>query len=206
MIKYLGYTVTFQEIPNETTLCFNITNCPYHCKGCHSPELQTDTGKDLEQDIIRIIERYIDGITCVCFMGEGSDIDALERCMLIVSRYYPELKIALYTGMDYILQDWSDMFDSNGNLIMSHDVQLSALLDYGRTYADLEKDYWFNTIHPLINYVKLGHYDKDLGGLSYPKTNQRLIKVSEADSTGQFDYRDITPMFWEKNNISERIS
>ena len=198
MIKYLGYAVTFQEIPDEITLCFNITNCPYHCVGCHSPDLQKDIGDALEKDIRSIVDRYINGITCVCFMGEGNDIDALEKCMLIISQYYPELKIALYTGMDYVIDNLWDMFDDNGKIIMSHDVQLSALIEYGRTYEDLEKDYHFATIHPLINYVKLGHYDQNLGGLSCQQTNQRLFEISEADSTGMFCETDITSKFWKR--------
>ena len=39
MLKYLDTMVTFSEIPDEVTLCINLTNCPYHCPDCHSKEL-----------------------------------------------------------------------------------------------------------------------------------------------------------------------
>ena len=98
MIKYLGYTVTFQEVPDEITLCFNITNCQHRCPGCHSPELQQDLGNDLEKDIESIIDQYLDGITCVCFMGEGNDGLALARCITIIRNKYPNLKVCIYSG------------------------------------------------------------------------------------------------------------
>ena len=39
MLKYLNCQVTFAEVPDEISLCINITNCPNRCPGCHSPEL-----------------------------------------------------------------------------------------------------------------------------------------------------------------------
>ena len=42
MIKYYNAMVVFEEIPNEITLAINITNCPCHCKGCHSQFLWED--------------------------------------------------------------------------------------------------------------------------------------------------------------------
>lgn len=97
MIKYLGYTVAFQEVPDEITLCLNISNCRFHCKGCHSPELQKDSGADLEPDLSGLIQRY-DGITCVCFFGEGKDWDAFDRCVKLIRDQFPMLKVAWYTG------------------------------------------------------------------------------------------------------------
>lgn len=98
MIKYLNYSITFIEVPDETSICFNITNCPHCCPGCHSPELQQDIGTDLEPDILDIISRYEQGITCICFLGEGNDLDALLRCIDLIRKDYPKLKICLYTG------------------------------------------------------------------------------------------------------------
>ena len=99
MIKYLGCAVTFQEIPNETTLCINITNCSHDCAGCHSPELREDIGENLEPILCALIETY-SCITCVCFFGEGNDWDAFDRCVDIVRSKYPGIKVAWYTGFD----------------------------------------------------------------------------------------------------------
>ena len=38
-MKYTDTQVTFSEFPDEIALCINISNCPWHCPGCHSPEL-----------------------------------------------------------------------------------------------------------------------------------------------------------------------
>ena len=50
----------------------------------------------------------------------------------------------------------------------------------------------------LFNYIKLGHYDDELGGLNKRTTNQRLYKV---ETEGE-DYvlKDITCRFWKKRD------
>ena len=40
MLKYAGYDIVFQEIPDEVTLALNLSGCPNGCPGCHSPHLQ----------------------------------------------------------------------------------------------------------------------------------------------------------------------
>lgn len=179
MIKYLGYAVTFQEIPDEITLCFNITNCLHQCPGCHSPELRQDIGNDLEKDIKSIIDQYVGGITCVCFMGEGNDWDALERCMYIVSNNYPDLKIALYTGIN-----------SDGDTL---DLQYLTSKTTGRNPDGYDK-----THEPLITYLKIGEYDMHKGGLDNPTTNQRLFKTEYIDDFNEAISEDITYKFWKK--------
>ena len=47
MLKYHSSYIGFREIPDEISLCINITNCPNNCKGCHSPWLKEDVGEDL---------------------------------------------------------------------------------------------------------------------------------------------------------------
>ena len=97
MVKYCGHYVTAQEVPNEISLVFSITNCPHHCEGCHSPWLQADIGDELTQeDIAYYIKQYKDGITCVCFMGTGNDYVAIRRLVDFVraSGY----KTCVYTG------------------------------------------------------------------------------------------------------------
>ena len=40
MLKYAGYDIVFQEIPDEVTLAISLTNCPNRCPGCHSPSAE----------------------------------------------------------------------------------------------------------------------------------------------------------------------
>ena len=97
MLKYVNYDITFQEIPDEITLCINISNCPCHCKGCHSSYLAEDIGEKLTLDkIYKLIENN-EGITCICFMGGDSspkEIDMFARC---IKDLY-DIKVAWYSG------------------------------------------------------------------------------------------------------------
>lgn len=50
-------------------------------------------------------------------------------------------------------------------------------------------------ILPHLNYVKIGEYKEELGGLSSPTTNQRFYKRLRC-----YDCVDLTSQFWEKNS------
>lgn len=99
MLKYTDTQVVFEEIPDEITLAINISNCPHHCPGCHSPYLRENIGEELYgEDLIGLIEKN-NGITCVLFMGEGKDEDALFKLIDLLRRFYGKsIKIGLYTG------------------------------------------------------------------------------------------------------------
>lgn len=111
MIKYTGYSIVLQEVPDEISLAIEISNCQHRCPGCHSPELQKNVGYDLEQDLPTLLKEYAGRITCVCFMGEGNDRDALARCLMSVRK--AGLKTCLYSGsqvFDLSLQCWIDYY------------------------------------------------------------------------------------------------
>ena len=42
-------------------------------------------------------------------------------------------------------------------------------------------------IYKHLDYIKLGHYDMELGGLKSPTTNQRLYKLSYSDELKKED-------------------
>ena len=107
MIKYTETQVTFSEVPDEISLCINISNCPHKCKGCHSPHLQEDVGNELTIDLLKEIIDNNKGITCVCFMGGDCDLIRLYT----LSDYVHELglKTAWYTGLDFSLDSMGDI-------------------------------------------------------------------------------------------------
>ena len=98
MLKFNGYDIMFQEVPNETSLVFFISGCPYRCEGCHSKHLWEDNGEDLYSVFQIILERYSSFITCVCFMGGDHIIEELESYLKIIKD--KGLKTCLYTGND----------------------------------------------------------------------------------------------------------
>ena len=57
-------------------------------------------------------------------------------------------------------------------------------------------------IMQYLDWVKLGHYDPELGGLDSPTTNQHLYKI-EHQGDGNWWQTDITHLFW-KNHEANR--
>lgn len=103
MLKYVDTKVVFQEIPDEITLAINISNCPCHCKGCHSKYLAKDIGKDLTQRAVERLIRENPGITCVSFMGGDSEPSIINLLAQVVRK--TGLLVGWYSGRDYISSD-----------------------------------------------------------------------------------------------------
>lgn len=156
MLKYVNYDIVFQEIPNETTLAINISNCPCHCKGCHSSYLAEDIGNPLDiEALIHLIEKN-KGITCVAFMGGDSDPESVSMLAGIVKTN--GLLTAWYSGRQELPKDIKN-----------------------------------------FNFIKLGPYIEELGGLKSPTTNQRMyeVKMSREDGNPVYGLEDITNLFWK---------
>ena len=150
MLKYVNYSVVFQEIPGETTLAINISNCPVKCPGCHSKYLWENIGLRLDEEFIDSMMRlYGHEITCMAFMGGDADPDRILEIVGYIKKKYPAIKTAWYSGMTKI--------------------RIKNL-----------------------DYIKVGPYIKEKGGLRNPNTNQRLYKITNGIIS------DITKMFWVK--------
>lgn len=108
MIKFYNYDVVFSEIPDETTLAINLTNCPFKCEDCHSPHLREDIGEELTSNVLYdLLDKY-PNVTCLLFMGDGGNLSELESIvawvnmdsvLLGVGTY---IKLALYTGVEHL--------------------------------------------------------------------------------------------------------
>lgn len=100
MLKYVDTKVTFAEVPDEISLCINLSGCPHHCEGCHSSYLQEDIGEELNKEELKELVEANPGISCVCFMGGDNDIPWLGTLAQYVKNRY-ELKTAWYTGLKF---------------------------------------------------------------------------------------------------------
>ncbi len=104
MLKYADYDIVFQEIPDEVTLAINISNCPNHCEGCHSPYLMKDVGEALDEAALdALLEKYGRTITCVCFMGgdaEPFSVAALAK--YLKNRNSGKIKVGWYSGKNQL--------------------------------------------------------------------------------------------------------
>lgn len=103
MLKYVDTLVSFQEIPDEISLCINISNCPNNCPGCHSSYLKDDIGTPLTYvELMQLISQN-QGISCVCFMGGDKEPWEVQR---LAQRVKEEgLKAAWYSGKSEIPED-----------------------------------------------------------------------------------------------------
>ena len=97
-LKYLGYSIVCQEIPDEVTLAINVSGCPHKCEGCHSKYLWEYEGRYVSDDLDTLLKKYQGLITCVCFMGGDQNQNELVELLTQVHQY--KLKAALYTGVD----------------------------------------------------------------------------------------------------------
>ena len=95
-MKYLDTQVTFREFPDEISLCINITNCPFKCPGCHSPELREDIGTELDTKELDKLIKSNRGITLVGFMG--GKIKEVNELASFIKDKYPDLKVGVYSG------------------------------------------------------------------------------------------------------------
>ena len=99
MLRYHNFDIVFAEIPDETTLAVNLTGCPNRCPGCHSPHLQRDAGRQLdERELAALLDRYGHSVTCLCFMGGDAAPLEVARLAAWVRCTWPALRVGWYSG------------------------------------------------------------------------------------------------------------
>ena len=110
MLKYSEAQVTCLEIPEQVSLCINLTGCQIHCEGCHSPHLWEDIGTPLTKEELNALIEKNEGITAVCLMGGDSNVAELWA----VAKYLREntsLKIGWYSGKKFLKDTPLEYFD-----------------------------------------------------------------------------------------------
>ena len=173
-MKVASYDIVFQEIPGEVTLALNLSGCPCHCPGCHSPHLADDIGEELNETLLDgLINRYGSMITCVAFMGGDADPAEVLRLAGYIKSLSAERSIS-----------------ASGLCSISPQDGLKVAWYSGRPALPPSLE---ERVGERFSYLKLGPYIESLGGLKSPTTNQRLYK-----RVGD-DWQDMTSSFWKSN-------
>ena len=105
MLKFTDIQVTFAEVPDEITLCINISNCPCHCEGCHSAYLAKDIGELLSEAGLTLLIEANRGISCVAFMGGDVNPEEINLYAAFIKGMYPGIKVAWYSGRQELSKD-----------------------------------------------------------------------------------------------------
>lgn len=105
MLKYVNTQVTFSEIPDQITLCIEISNCPIHCPECHSKYLWKDIGTPLNKESLLDLISKNEGITCVCLLGGDQAITSINWLAKCIKEFNPELSVAWYSGQSKLDKD-----------------------------------------------------------------------------------------------------
>lgn len=152
-MKYIDTLVSFSEIPDEITLCINISNCPNKCEECHSPWLQENIGIELNNYELYDIINKNSGISCVCFMGGDSDPEEINNLAIKIKS--KDLKVGWYSGnseisdkiniknFDYIkigpyLKDKGPLSDKNTNQKMYKIIHFTGM----NSLKDITYKFW----------------------------------------------------------------
>ena len=139
-MKYLDTMIGFREFPDEIALCINITNCPFHCEGCHSPELWKDIGTELNQsELARLIDEN-KGISLVGFMGGQPNV--VNTLAAYIKNNY-DLKVGWYTALEYF------------------DNKIYKSLDYIKTGAYIKEKGGLDNPNTNQKMFKINHLNMD---------------------------------------------
>lgn len=193
MLKYVDTKVTFSEIPDEITLCINLSNCPCHCEGCHSSYLAEDIGKVLTiTRINKLIEEY-KGISAICFMGGDNDPKLVNHyAKLIKSEYIGVPKTIGYLNRDIDILSKGIHMKKGYPLSVTKYKRSDIKVGWYSGRQELSKDIVLDN----FDYIKLGPYIKDKGPLTSSSTNQVFYKVAHLKN-GKSKLVDITYKFWK---------
>ncbi len=176
MLLLSSYDIVFQEVPGEVTLALNLSACPNLCPGCHSPHLREQVGETLDDGLLDgLLARYGGAVTCVAFMGGDGDPAEVSRLAARVKSYNPTEKPVpdVRTTSKSADKTPKKVAWYSGRGELSQEVSLDNL-----------------------DFVKLGPYDPERGGLDSPGTNQRFYRVE--GPAGERKMTDATSLFPKK--------
>jgi anaerobic ribonucleoside-triphosphate reductase activating protein len=115
----------------------------------------------------------------------GTDLTKEELIKLIESQKY--IDCVLFFGGEWNKEYLIELLQ----VTKQYNKELKTALYTGRTLEWINKEY--KAVLSFLDYIKVGEYNKLLGSLEYPSTNQRLYKIRRNN------LEDITYKFWRTN-------
>lgn len=111
MLKFYDYAITFAEFPEEISLSINITGCVLNCAFCSEPWLKPDVGDELTSEKIDSLIAEHSDITVFGLMGGDNDHNDCIRVAKYIHENYPEIKVGMYSGRDFLNMDLAQHLD-----------------------------------------------------------------------------------------------
>ena len=149
-IKYYTTKICFQEIPDEISFTYFLTNCPNRCENCHSPHLRGDCGDPVLPTLVDELNKQKGRASCILFMGgdDPNQVDSLIEALKICKEN--GFKTALYSGFTFGF--------------ITHGPQLLKLLDYIKVGPYVEEQGPLNskTTNQRLYRLEKGYIKEDL--------------------------------------------
>lgn len=195
MLKYVDTAITFAEIPDEITLCINLSRCPCKCANCHSSYLADDIGEVLTITRIEKLIKNNSGITAICFMGGDNDPKLINHYAKLIK------DIRIEEEREYIVP--KDTYQPISKKLLYKKGQKIKYIEH---VPNKLKIGWYSGRQELFDkidlqnfdYIKIGPYKEEYGPLNSKTTNQKFYKVVHL-SSGKSKMIDITHKFWKND-------
>lgn len=187
MLKYVDTRVCFAEVPDEITLCINLSNCSCHCPGCHSSYLAEDIGEVLTYSRIEKLLKKNKGVTAICFMGGDNDPKLINHyAKLIKDSYVEQVEATHMINKAIILPKGATLYPGE-DIVLMKPIPNPIKVAWYSGRQELSKEINVDN----FDFIKLGPYQEEKGPLNNPNTNQKFYQVVEGELV------DITYKFWK---------
>lgn len=192
MLKFVDTKVVFQEIPDEITLCINLSRCPCHCPNCHSSYLAEDIGETLTITRIEKLIKENKGITAICFMGGDNDPKLINHYAKTIKNSYIKEIEAVYKINQSVSLSKGIILNEGDSIILTHPIPNPIKVAWYSGRQELAKEIDINN----FDFIKLGPYLEECGPLNCRTTNQKFYKIVHT-SMGTSKMYDLTHKFWK---------